>query len=50
MEALKAANIWEEAVKEKNKDQVINASERILLVLGGPSVGKANITQENHLF
>lgn len=39
MEALKAANIWEEAVKDKNKEQVVNASERILLVLGGSSVG-----------
>jgi hypothetical protein len=26
-------------VKEKNKEQVVNASERILLVLGGGSVG-----------
>jgi hypothetical protein len=43
MEALKAANIWEDAVKEKNKDQVVNASERTLLVLGGASVGMAII-------
>lgn len=47
MEGLKAANVWEEAVREKNKEQVTGASERILVVVGGGSVGTAGLTQES---
>lgn len=37
--SLKSINIWEEAVKEKNKEQVMNSLERILIVVGNSSVG-----------
>jgi hypothetical protein len=46
--ALKAVNIWEEAVKEKNKEVVSLSQEKILMVVGNTSVGTAVSIQARH--
>ena len=40
-------NIWEEAVKERNKQPQAASLQRILIVLGNPSVGIFIENQEN---